>query len=345
MKALIKVSTEKGLELHDIPIPTVMPGHVLVKITAAGICGSDRHIYEWDEGRHAFSNNVPFTLGHEGAGVVHEVGATVKDIKPGDHVAFESHIYDDCSFVRRHLENICPHKQILGIGSNGVFAEYALVPQHIIRILPKKIPLEVGAILEPATIGLRALEELSEFFSRIDRTYATVAVFGATGLMGGVAALAAAEYGFNTYAFGRNAEKLKLLEAINPDIKACPSDPESVRALFRGKQVHAIIETTGAPESLDCGRSIIENAGCWIQIGIFGQQSDAYRSLINDVVRREITLKGVVGRTKREWKKVIDLLVSGKLKLKPLITDRYPLEDFERAFQTKEGIKSIFTID
>ncbi len=345
MKALVKKVPHKGLELQDVAMPVVKRGHILVRLAAAGICGSDRHIYEWDEGRNKLSNNVPFILGHEGAGVVMEVGSDVETVKEGDHVAFESHIHDNCSFVQRGLENICPHKQILGIGSDGVFAEYAVVPQHIIRIVPKSISLEVAAIFEPATIGLRALEELRLLFLQkpLGQT-TTIAVFGVTGIMGAVAALAARWYGFDVIAFGRDSQKLSVIKGLDPSIITHDvGDPDLIAKLSH-LTIEAIIETTGAEQSLELGRKILASAGTWIQIGIFGRESDAYRQLINDVVRREISFKGVVGRTQREWRKIIDLVGSGALPLEPLITDRYSLDDFETAFKAKEGIKSIFVL-
>ncbi len=345
MKALVKTRTEKGLELQDVAIPELKKGYVLVRLAAAGICGSDRHIYEWDEGRNKLSDNVPFILGHEGAGVVAQVGSDVESIKEGDHVAFESHIHDSCSFVQRGLENICPHKAILGIGSDGVFAEYVAVPHYIIRIVPKSISLEVAAILEPATIGLRALEELRLLISQkpLGQT-TTIAVFGATGIMGAVAALAARWYGFDVIALGRDSRKLSVIKLLDPSIVTYDvSDPDLIAKLSH-LTIEGIIETTGAEQSLELGRKILVSAGTWIQIGIFGRESDAYRQLVNDVVRREIAFKGVVGRTHREWRKIIDLIGSGALQLEPLITDRYNLGFFEEAFKAKEGIKSIFIL-
>ncbi|MEK7648690.1 MAG: alcohol dehydrogenase catalytic domain-containing protein [Patescibacteria group bacterium] len=346
MKALVKCRAEKGLELQDIPIPEVKPGTVLVKIAAAGICGSDHHIYKWDDGRNALSNNVPYILGHEGSGTVEKVGEGVTNIAEGDRVAFESHIHDDCSYVKRGLENICPHKSILGIGSNGVFAEYALVPQHIVRIAPLSIPLTVASVFEPATIGIRALEHLSELLSKqpLGRK-SKVAVFGATGIMGGVAALAARWFGFDVLAFGRSKEKLAVISSLDSSITTYDITDVDISKKLSELSVDAVIETTGAPQSLEIGRSLIVSAGVWIQIGIFGSDSDAYRILLNDVVRREIMLKGVVGRTRREWNRLFDLVGSGALQLTPLITDRYALEDFEAAFRAKEGIKSVFVLE
>lgn len=346
MKALVKPRAERGLELHTVQIPSIEPGCVLVKIAAAGICGSDRHIYEWDAGRNALSNNVPFICGHEGAGIVQEVSETVSGIAAGDRVAFESHIHDSCSYVRRGLENICPHKMILGIGSDGVFAEYALVPAHIIRVIPNTIPLEVAAVFEPATIGLRALDILQSLTAQKPvGQKTTIAVFGATGIMGAVAALAARWYGFDVIAFGRDSEKLSLIKSLDRDITICDMADPDLDSKLQDRTIEGVIETTGAEQSLALGRKLLVAAGSWIQIGIFGHESDTYRMLINDVVRREITFKGVVGRTKREWNKMIDLCSSGALRLEPLITNRYALDDFESAFKAKEGIKSIFAIE
>lgn len=343
MKALVKTKTEIGLELREIPIPKVIPGNVLVKIHAAGVCGSDRHIYEWDAGRHPHSSNVPFILGHEGGGIVEQVSETVSNIEVGDHVAFESHIYDSCSYVQRGLENICPHKTILGIGSDGVFAEYALVPAHIIRKVSKGIPLQVAAIFEPATIGLRALDELSRLHVRERDEIPTVAVLGATGIMGAVAVLAARFYGFSVLALGRDSTKLTLLRSIDSKIRVCNTSTFDWQTEISG--VDAVIETTGAESSIELGMKLIAPAGSWIQIGLFSQGSDIYRTLINDVVRRELLFKGVVGRTKQQWQRMTDFVESGALNLSPLITDRYPLEDFEKVFKTKEGIKSIFVME
>lgn len=343
MKALVKTKAEIGLELREVAIPKVISGNVLVKVYAAGICGSDRHIYEWDQGRHPHSNNVPFTLGHEGAGVVECVGETVSDFAVGDHVAFESHIHDSCSYVQRGLENICPHKIILGIGSDGVFAEYVLVPAHIIRKVSESIPLQVAAIFEPATIGLRALDELSRLHVRGRDEMPTVAILGATGIMGATAALAARFYGFRALAFGRDKAKLDILRSIDSQIRICDTSASDRLGDIVG--VDAVIETTGVESSIALGMKVVVPAGSWIQIGLFSKESDLYRTLINDVVRRELLFKGVVGRTKQQWQRMIDFVESGVLNLSPLITDRYSLEDFEKVFKAKEGIKSIFVME
>lgn len=340
MKALVKEERSAGIKMREWPVRKPGASEVLVRVRAAGICGSDRHIFKWDEARHPFSENVPFVLGHEGAGVVEAIGSRVKQVKIGDRVAFESHIHDNCEYVRQDLENICPHKKILGIGTDGVFAEYVTVPAYIIRPLPKTISLEVGAIFEPATIGLRALETLKE----LPRQPKNILVFGATGIMGAVAALAAKLYGYKAIAVGRNQAKLEKLQEVDPGLTIVNTQDTDLGAWAKGKFIEAVIETTGSASILELASKLIVPAGTWIQIGIFGQSSDTYRKLINALVRNEILFKGVVGRTKREWQRMIELVGERKLNLEPLITHRFKLEQFDQAFEGKEGIKSIFII-
>lgn len=133
MKAIVKTKMEPGAELIDIPIPTPKLNEVLVKILATSICGTDAHIYEWDPAAQIYIKNVPQIMGHEFAGQIVEVGKKVKKFKTGDYVSAETHIFcGQCVPCKNNQKNICERGEVFGLTCNGCFAEYTIIPEHIL---------------------------------------------------------------------------------------------------------------------------------------------------------------------------------------------------------------------
>ena len=149
MKALVKASPERGIWMKEVPIPE--PGHndILIKVIKTAICGTDLHIYKWDEWAQK-TIKTPMTIGHEYVGIVAEVGSDVKNFKVGDRVTGEGHIACGyCRNCRRGRQHICEKTIGIGVNTNGVFAEYVAVPSSNIMKINAKIPDEIVAIMDP----------------------------------------------------------------------------------------------------------------------------------------------------------------------------------------------------
>src|SRR3954468_6396903 len=160
MKAVVKTTAARGAQyVTDYPDPTPADGHVVIEVTAASLCGTDREVYEWTPSAQAFNLDLPVAVGHEGAGTVVDVGPGVTGLRVGDRVALESHlICGQCFPCRTGDAHTCERTRIIGMHIDGVFAEYAAVPQDICVKLPTGLSLESGALLEAAGVAVHAIQ-------------------------------------------------------------------------------------------------------------------------------------------------------------------------------------------
>ena len=146
MRALVKASAGPGLEMRTVDVPRVGPNDVLIRVQAAAICGTDKHIYLWNDWA-ASRIRPPRIVGHEASGIVEEVGSEVTAVRPGDYVTPESHIVcGHCFQCRNNQQHICANLAILGVDTDGVFAEYVAVPQHNIWKNDRRLPPEVTSM-------------------------------------------------------------------------------------------------------------------------------------------------------------------------------------------------------
>ena len=149
MKALVKKEAQKGIWMEEVPMPEVGVNDVLIKIKKTAICGTDLHIYKWDEWSQK-TINTPMTIGHEYVGVVAEVGPGVRNIKVGDRVTGEGHIAcGHCRNCRRGLQHICENSIGVGVNRDGAFAEYLCIPESNVVKLDDRISDDMAAIMDP----------------------------------------------------------------------------------------------------------------------------------------------------------------------------------------------------
>ncbi|MGH2589822.1 MAG: alcohol dehydrogenase catalytic domain-containing protein, partial [Actinomycetota bacterium] len=167
MRALRKTSRDRGAELQDIPVPEPGEGEILVRVHAASICGTDLHIYDWNEWAQGRIPRLPMTFGHEVAGWVETVGPEVHHVQPGAFVAAETHIACGiCSTCRTGRAHICRNLRILGVDTEGAFAEYVVVPATNAWIVGEGIEPDHASVMEPfgnavhATFGTEGGEDL-----------------------------------------------------------------------------------------------------------------------------------------------------------------------------------------
>lgn len=331
MKAFVKVRPEiGGVEYLDWDMPEVKPDEVLIKVEAAGLCGTDIHLYDWaDNIVKEYKPGLPLVMGHEFAGSVAETGAQVDHLNNGDRVTVFPVLYcGNCYFCRNGLQNICDNRPLLGLGKHGAFAEFVSVPARNVYKLDEKVPFELGSLSELACVALHAVD-------RIRLTSGdTVAVVG-SGPLGLMMAIFAKHSGATQlFVTGLAADKERLEVAAK--IGATPIEVESMdpRELILdqtdGRGADVVFETAGASAGVIQSLSLVRKGG---RISILGQGHDSTSIPTAMLSFREIELVGTRAYTAKHWQKVSRSLLAVEKELEQIITHRFPLA------QAEEGIK------
>ena len=325
MQALVKTHAGPGLELVDVPVPTVGINDVLARVQKTGICGTDLHIESWDAWAQG-AITAPLTVGHEFVGEIVEVGANVTDFAPGDLVSGEGHVVcgrcRHCLAGRRHL---CAKSIGLGVGRDGAFAEYVVLPMTNIWHHWTGVDPEVAAIFDPfgnAVHTALAFPILGE----------DVLISGA-GPIGLMATAVARHAGARHIvvsepnAFRRElAIRMGATMAIDPGERALPDVFEDLD-MVEGFDV--AMEMSGNARALrDAIGSMAHGGG----VAILGLPTEEISLDINMVVMKMLTLRGIYGREMYEtWYKMTVMLQSG-LDITPAITHRFSFREHEAAF-------------
>ena len=326
MKALVKKNPAFGLVMEDAPLPVVGANDILVKIRKTAICGTDVHIYNWDEWSQR-TIPVPMTIGHEFAGDVAQVGSEVKGIKVGDRVSGEGHITcghcRNCKAGKRHL---CRNTVGIGVNRTGCFAEYLSMPATNAFVLPKEISYELASILDP--LGNAVHTTLS-----FDLVGEDVLITGAGPI--GIMAVAIARFvgarhivitDVNEYRL-ELARKMGATRAINI---TKTSIPECMKELGMTEGFDVGLEMSGNDEAL---RQLLKNMNYGGKVALLGIFPKDVAINWSDVIFKGLFLKGIYGREMFEtWYKTSSMLQSG-LKLNDIITHRFKVDDFEKGFQ------------
>ncbi|HEX6923311.1 MAG TPA: L-threonine 3-dehydrogenase [Bacillales bacterium] len=327
MKALVKHTRGKGARLQTVDIPSVADDEVLVQVKATSICGTDVHIYTWDDWAES-RVNPPYTFGHEFSGIVVETGKNVTDVKEGEHVSAETHIVcGRCPQCLTGNYHVCQNTEILGVDLNGCFAEYVAVPAKNIWKNPDDMPHDLASIQEP--MGNAVHTVMSG-----EVTAKSVAVIGCgpIGLMAiGVAKAAGAS---KVFAFDLNDYRLDLAKKMGADvtINSKEQNPlETVDQLTDGNGMDVVCEMSGAPIAIDQAFKMVAHGG---RVSILSLPTKPVEiDLTNDVVFKGVTVKGITGRKIFEtWQQVSRFLQSGAVDVKPMLTHSFDLEDFEKGF-------------
>ncbi len=326
MKALVKAKPEPGVWMEEVPVPEVGPADVLIKIRKTAICGTDVHIYSWDDWSRK-TIPVPMTIGHEFVGDIVEVGAEVEDFKPGDRVSGEGHIVcGHCRNCRAGREHLCRNTVGVGVNRPGAFAEYLAIPAHNAYKLPPDLPDDIAAILDP--FGNAAHTALS-----FDLVGEDVLITGA-GPIGIMAGAIAKKIGarhivitdINPYRL-ELARKLDLPHAVN----ATESDLASVMDELGMREGFDVgLEMSGSPRALNDMLKVMIHGGKVALLGI--PPAEAVLDL-TQVVFKGLTLKGIYGREMFEtWYKMIALIQEG-LDLSPILTHHFPVARYREGFE------------
>jgi threonine 3-dehydrogenase len=326
MKALVKSKAERGLWLEDIPEPAIGVNDVLIRVRYTGICGTDVHIYEWDEWAQK-TIPVPMAIGHEFVGEIVKVGSNVSDFFPGDLVSGEGHVVcgrcRNCLAGRRHL---CAATQGVGVNRPGAFAELISLPMTNIWRHHPGIDQEVAAIFDP--------------FGNAVHTALSFPVLGEDVLITGAGPIGIMAIPVVQRAGARHvvitdlnpfrlelARKMGATLAVDPT-KTPLADVQKQLSMAEGFDVG--LEMSGNDQAL---QDMIANMSHGGKIAILGIPAKKSPIDLRAVIFNMLTLKGIYGREMYEtWYKMSVMLEMG-MDISPVITHRFPYSEFERGFE------------
>jgi threonine 3-dehydrogenase len=333
MKALVKTSEAIGYEYKDVDMPKIGPKDVLIKIKGTTICGSDIHVY------HSSPNimkmmQLPMVTGHETCGDVVEVGECVTSLKKGDVVSVEPHIFcGECYYCQNSAALNCLNMGLLGHTIGGAFAEYMAVPAHVCWKHPPGTSYELGAIHEPLGVGVHGVMA-GEINGK------SMAVFGCGPI--GMFAIGAGRVFGATKLFGVEVapKRVAMARQLFPDatiINSQEQDPvKTIMDATDGLGVDVSIELSGSAEATRLAFQALRREG---RVSLVGVPPRAMEFDFHpNIILKEARVLGVFGRVVwQTWWQVRAMLDTGKFDPLPIITHRFPLAEFEKAFQLAQS--------
>jgi L-iditol 2-dehydrogenase len=338
MKALL-LSQYRNLEVADVAKPELNLDEVLIRVAACGICGSDVHGYDGSSGRRI----PPIVMGHEASGTIAAIGTNVKGFAEGDRVTFDSTIYCGvCKPCARGEVNLCDQRQVLGVSCNeysraGAFAEYVAVPARIVYPLPDSFPFADAAMLEAVAVAIHAVS----LAAIPPGSTALVIGAGTIGLLI-LQALRAAGCS-SVFITDIDASRLKLAVDLGAtDVIPADSDTvPQVLSLTGGVGVDVAVEAVGRNETVGAAIDSVRKGGVVVLVGNISPEATLP---LQKVVTRQIRLQGSCASA-GEYPRAIQLMASGAIKVKPLITAIAPLDEgpqwFERLYAREPNLMKV----
>ena len=322
MQAVVKsapLDGAAGTEIRDCPIPKPGVDEVLIRVAAAAICGTDKHIYHWDPSiRDAMQ--LPRIYGHEFCGFIEALGERCgrEDLSPGEYVSAEMHVVcGECFQCRSGEGHICARTRILGLHADGAFAEFVKVPASNVIKLGPFVPLRVGAFLDALGNAVHATQV-------IDLAGKTVAITG-FGPIGAMAAAIAEHSGASTvvvtdvsdhaletarrWAASRSFANLHAFNVRSTD---AASVRDAVAAITGGLGVDVVLEMSGSPSAINFGLDIVRNGGFLSLLGLPAGRTVTIDDYTRNVIFKGVTMQGIIGRRMfSTWQRMLSLLRSG----------------------------------
>ena len=333
MRALVKHPDESGLRLDDVPVPSVGTDDVLIEVHTAGICGTDIHIYNWDEWAQA-TIPAPMTIGHEFVGEIVEVGSNVSGFEVGEVVSAEGHVVcgrcRNCLAGRRHL---CQETKGIGVNLPGAFADFVAIPKtNVWRHIPGVDPA-IAAIFDPFGNAVHTALEFPVLGEDVLITGA-----GPIGLM--AAAVVAHAGARNVVITDVNPYRLDLAKRMgaNRPVDIRFEDLQDVQdELGMTEGFDVALEMSGQASALD---DILQNTIHGANVALLGIPSDPYPIDWSTVIFNMLNLKGIYGREMFETWYKMNVLIGSGLDISPVITHRYPVDQYDTAFGTAASHES-----
>lgn len=329
MRAVVKTSSGPGLDMIDMPMPELGPDEVLLQVKATSICGTDLHIRNWDP--WAQTHVVPpIVVGHEMCGVVVDKGPKADGPEIGQLVSVESHVVcNRCAFCRTGKGHLCENTKILGVGRDGVYAEFVAVPAVNAWPDPPDMPYSIASLQE--NFG-NAVHTAS--VPLVSGRKVLVTGCGPVGVM--AVAVARALGARLIIASDVSDYRLGMAKQMGADITVNPSKEnviETIMDVSEGEGIDVLLEMSGAPSAINEGFSSLKSGG---EAALLGLTSAPLELNLDDhVIFKGASVYGIVGRRLWiDWYQMRGLLRSGAVDLSPVVTHRFALDDFDRAFET-----------
>ena len=340
MRALVKETAAPGFTLKDVPEPTIRDDEVLIRVRRAGVCGTDVHIYEWDDWARGRCH-PPFVVGHEFAGDVARVGSLVVDVHVGDRVTAEGHIVDGrCLLCRTGNAHACPYTKVIGVDRDGCFAEYVAMPATNVWHLDDNVSFDIGGIHDP--------------MGNAFHTALTAEIPGATVLITGCGPIGIFAVGIchaagasRIIASDVNETRLALAKQMGADDVVHPDELErTVKRHTDGLGVDVVLEMSGVPSAIHQAFALVRRAGRVQMLGVPAKPMQF--DFATELIFKGVTVYGVTGRRMYEtWIQITRFLRSREFDPTPVITHRFPLECADEAIhaiKSGEAGKVIFEI-
>lgn len=359
MEAVVKsapVDGAAGTEIRDCPVPKPGPDEVLIRVAAAAICGTDKHIYHWDPSIRD-SVQPPRIYGHEFCGFVESIGelAHREELAPGDYVSAEMHVVcGECFQCRSGAGHICSRTRILGLHGDGAFAQFVKVPASNVIKLGPFVPIRVGAFLDALGNAVHATQI-------IDLAGKTVAITG----FGPIGAMAAAiaehsgaavvvvtdvsDHALETARRWAANRSFANLHAFNVKNTEPAKVKQAIDAITGGLGVDVVLEMSGSPSAINFGLDIVRMGGFLSLLGLPAGHSVTIDDYTRNVIFKGVTLQGIIGRRMYStWQRMLSLLRSG-LDVEWVVQATYDsLKEFHdgmRKFDHHEALKVVFFPD
>ena len=330
MKALVKKSAEKGLWMEEVPVPGIGINDVMIKIKKTAICGTDLHIYKWDEWSQK-TIKTPMIIGHEYVGVVCEVGPGVRNIKVGDRVTGEGHIAcGHCRNCRRGKEHVCENSIGVGVHRDGAFAEYLVIPESNVVKLDSRISDEMAAIMDP--------------FGNATHTALSFPLLGEDVLITGAGLIGTMATAICRFAGARHIVvtdlsdyRLDIAKKMGATTIVNPTKGESVEQAMKELGMRGFdigLEMSGSPVAF---RDMVKNMYNGSKISQLGILPPSTQVDWSEIIFKALTIKGIYGREMWEtWYQMEQMLITG-IDLSPVITHRFDVADFQKGFDVMES--------
>ncbi len=338
MKGVMKVEQGVGhVEIRELDEPSTPPGHVKIEIQAAGICGTDLHIYYGE-----FKSRPPVVLGHEIVGQVAHVGSGVENVRVGDRVTSETYFYTcgKCRFCRMGRTNLCPERRSIGSAVNGGFTRDISVPAGNGHTRPDNVSFLAGALTEPLACVVHGALDMPKI------TPGDVAVIAGPGAIGLLTLQVVKASGATVVLLGTDADehRLDLGAKLGADyIFDVQQDgyKESIAELTNGYGADIVFECSGAGPAAQMLLEVVRRAGQYAQIGLFGKPA-AWD--LDQICYKELSVTGTNASVPSAWDRALKLMGSGLVKTEPLISGVLPITEWREAFdlfEKRQGLKIV----
>jgi L-iditol 2-dehydrogenase len=319
------VMTAPGhIEFRDIPTPAPARGELLIRIRRIGVCGSDIHVWH---GKHALTP-YPVVQGHEVSGIVEALGAGVRGFRPGDPVTVQPQVTCGVCYSCTHgAYHICDDLKVMGFQTTGAGSELFAVEAAKVLKLPAGIDLEQGAMVEPVAVGVHALGRAGSVEDL------NILVLGA-GPIGNLAAQAAKGMGAARVMITDVSDfRLDKARECGIEMRVNVARDDLVAAIhehFGPPKADLILECVGSSRTIGQAIAVARKGTDIIVVGVFGEAPAVDLGTVQD---RELRLIGTLMYRELDWKKAIELIGSGRVRLQPLITDRFPFAQYAEAYR------------